>query len=186
MLDCILRGLLPSLSESFDNKHNEQGIDGVVNMQSKKKPIVITLLSLFLLAALVVAATNRCSFTGGLSFPGFTEKSAIRANWGVQVPNEFKEEYTKSTASFHGDGGRYTVYQASKQSDFTSDFSSTRSKEIEDFVCEMGISLEVPPEYQPDLGTNYTWIKLEKNDTNTLVMLYIPENMRLFVVQFFS
>ena len=155
-------------------------------MKSKKKPIVITLLCLFLLAAFVVATIVRCSSTGGLSFPGSTEKSAIKANWGVQVPNEFKEEYTKSTESFHRDGGRYTVYQASKQSDFTSDFSSTRSKEIEDFVREIGISLEVPPEYQPDLGTDYTWTKLEKNDTNTLVMLYTPEDMRLFVVQFFS
>ena len=79
-------------------------------MKSKKKPIVITLLCLFLPAAFAVAALVRCSSTGGLSFPGFTEKSAIKANWGVQVPNEFKEEYNKNTVSFHGDVGRYTVH----------------------------------------------------------------------------
>jgi len=73
-----------------------------------------------------------------------------------------------------------------KQSDFTSGFSATKSKEIEDFVRETGISLDVPSEYQSDLSASYTWTKLEKNVTNTLVMLYIPETLRLFVVQFIS
>jgi len=154
-----------------------------IKKSSKKKPLIITVLILFVLGIIVVAILIGPFFNGVL---GFTEKSAIRANWGVQVPNEFKEEYTKSTESFHGDGGRYTVYLASKQSDFTSDFSSTRSNEIEDFVRETGISLDVPSEYQPDLSANYTWTKLEKSDANTLVMIYSPETMRLFVVQFFS
>ena len=150
---------------------------------SKKKPQIITALILLVLGIIVVAILIGPFLNGVL---GFTEKSAIRANWGVQIPNEFKEEYTKSTESHHGDGGRYTVYLTSKQSDFTSDFSSTRSKEIEDFVRETAIRLDVPSEYQPDLSASYTWTKLEKSDTNTLVMIYTPETMRLFVVQFFS
>ena len=150
---------------------------------SKKKPLVITALILFVFGIIVVAILIGPPFNGLL---GFTVKSTIKANWGVQIPNEFKELYNKSTESFHGDGGRYTVYITSKQSDFVSDFTSTMSKEIEDFVRETGIIIDVPFEYQPDFNASYTWKKLESNNTNTLVMLYAPETMNLFIVQYFS
>jgi len=154
-----------------------------IKKSSKKKPLIITVLILFVLGIIAMAILIGHSINGVL---GFTEKSAIRVNWGVQIPIEFRELFNKSTESFHGDGGRYTVYMASKQSDFLSDFTATKSREIEAFVSETGISLDVPSEYQPDLSASYTWTKLENNDTNTLVMLYTPETMRLFVVQFFS
>jgi hypothetical protein len=115
----------------------------------------------------------------------FTEKYAIGVNWGVAIPEDFNEEYHTRTLSFHGDGERYTVYDASPQNSFVSGFSAVKDREIETFVSEIIQRLEVPADYQPDYKTVYAWKKNQKSDNSTLVMLYSSESKRLYVVQEF-
>ena len=149
-------------------------------MKRAMNPFSLVLL-LFVLATIILIILGYSYFVNTV----ITEKSLIESNWGITIPNDYEEIFNKNTQSFHGDGARYTVYNTSRQNYFTSNFTSTKDKNLEVFVSEIKLNLAVPIEYQPDLRSGYTWIEYKGDNSNSkLVMLYNPGSTRLFVIQY--
>lgn len=143
--------------------------------RARKKLNRVVVLSLiiiiFLVAFSIVLYRYMCNYMN-------TAKT-FELNWGIILPNDFKEEYYIDTgASFHGDGQRYSTFTGSN---FMTSLKEENNNELESEISDLYVSLNVPKEEQIDFSHNYSWIKIpQKNDERNYIYCIFDEEINKF------
>jgi len=144
-----------------------------------KKPIIISII-------ILIVAIPAVPYVAGNLY--FSTARVIEMNWGVSVPDGFEEIYhVKTPASFHGDGERYTVFEAKGgAAPGIGAFSNGRDAAAEMFVNAIMNNLEVPENKRPDTS-DYRWKSYSKSpqeeDGSSMIVIYTPENKRMYFVE---
>ncbi len=125
-------------------------------------------------------------------------REAFEANWGIDLPENMRKIYKKSTTTFFNDSIRYAVFEVNDEEFFASDFSEEKNEELEDYIAqelpEKGGELKINHKYFPDFDKEYIW-RTEEKDFSTsdrigekwkLSMIYFPETSELVIYQYFK
>jgi len=140
-----------------------------------KKPIIIPLI------LLIIAILVGPYIAGNLLF---SVNKSFEINWGISVPDGFQKVYHVKTAGFHGDGGRFSVFEAKGESDpKLSNFEWGRNTSVELFVNTIMADLEVPKDKRP-ASDDYYWKSYSKEeDGSSMIIIYSPEDKRMYFVE---
>ncbi len=89
------------------------------------------------------------------------------SRWEVELPKEFKMEFTNADTAhnnFHGDGTSISIYKAQNQPvEFISDFIKEKETAFEIFADDhldymiRSVKVEYPEDFRPDWDKNYYW-----------------------------
>lgn len=111
----------------------------------------------------------------------------IKLNWNIELPNNCDKVYSKSTASFHGDGPRYQIFQYDSPLDvYQSNFTNSIQTDDQIEIIELLDKLEVNKEYYPNFSTIVASKKtISSNDTISTIYLLYDTSHNLYIVEFF-
>lgn len=100
-------------------------------------------------------------------------------NWGITLPNDFKEEYYIDTgASFHGDGQRYSIFTGNN---FLTSLKEENNEKLESEISNLYIVLNVPKENQIDFSHQYSWTKIyQENDKSSYIYCILDKEINKF------
>ncbi len=139
----------------------------------KKKAVIITIVSVFLLIA-VILLVNRNH-----------DLRIIYLNWNITFPTNCKELYQiDSGASFLGDGQRYHVFKYDTNITLN-DFISEQiiSESDKERILDILSALNVKKDFYPYFG-NITYATMQKqNDHSTLYLCYSMSQRTLYVIE---
>lgn len=185
---CEILGI--SLNEFFAGEYlsddkmiqkSEENIMNIVNEENAKKRSLKTIIIVLSLVGIVL-------LTGLFGMYNFMKNymstaKTFKYNWGIIIPNDFKEEYyTDTGASFGGDGERYTIYSGTK---FTMDFNTENNEDLENTIKFMYEKLNIPKDKQIDFSHEYQWKKINDRDDKRDV-LYIIYDQKLNKYYFYE
>ena len=139
------------------------------------------------LTILAVVAVIAVAIPVGMYIAGnyyFTDARIYEENWGVNLPSNIKEEYSKKTeTSFHGDGLRYTIFKyEDSSSEFISSLSSDKDMDIENEFSAILASLSVEKNNYPDFTHDYL-SQCKDSYGNELYIIYDAIENKLYLVQ---
>jgi len=176
-----------SLNEFFAGKHlnkvevlesSEKNILNIAIEEKRtrnklKKVIMLSLIIVILLVAFCIGLYKyMCNYMN-------TAKT-FELNWGITLPNDFKEEYYIDTgASFHGDGKRYSIF---KGSNFMTSLKEEKNSELENEIYDLYDSLNVPKENQINFSHQYSWIRIfqKDDDRNYIYCIFDKETNKFY------
>jgi len=164
-------------------KNSEENIMNIVNEENAKKRSLKTIIVVLSLVGIVL-------FAGLFGMYNFMKNymstaKTFKYNWGIIIPNDFKEEYyTDTGASFGGDGERYTIYSGTK---FTMDFNTENNEDLEDTIKSMYEQLNIPKDKQIDFSHEYQWKKINDRDDkrDVLYIIYDQELNKYYFYELF-
>ena len=182
---CEILGI--SLNEFFAGQYlnkdeiKDNAEKNILNManqehQIRKKLTKVTWIALVIIASLVLAIIFLYNY--------MSVARTFELNWGVILPNDFKEEYHVETApSFHGDGVRYSVF---KGNNFMTDLNNQKNEELELEIKEAFKSLNIPETQQIDFSNNYSWTKIigDFDKRNYMYIIYDKEVNKFYFYEF--
>ncbi len=126
-----------------------------------------------------------CQLTGRI--PPHDSAGLYEKHWNIQFSADWKEAYhADSGPSFHGDGERYSIYEnvsGSSISDSGIPFIKGRNDTIKEAFQSLADTLGVEEEKQPDFTEPCIWARLSGEGGDYLVMLFVPEENKLFVAE---
>lgn len=185
---CEILGI--SLNEFFAGEYlsddkmiqkSEENIMNIVNEENAKKRSLKTIIIVLSLVGIVLLAGLFGMYNFMKNY--MSTAKTFKYNWGIIIPNDFKEEYyTDTGASFGGDGERYTIYSGTK---FTMDFNTENNEDLEDTIKFMYEKLNVPKDKQIDFSHEYQWKKINDRDDKRDV-LYIIYDQKLNKYYFYE
>ena len=137
----------------------------------KKVVIAFMIVIMLLIISMIGLYKYMCSF--------MSVSKTFELNWGIILPNDFKEEYyTDTGASFHGDGIRYSVFEGNN---FMTSLKEEKDEKLENEISELYISLNTPKEYQIDFSHKYIWTKvIQKDDERNYIYCIFDEEISKF------
>lgn len=185
---CEILGI--SLNEFFAGEYlsddkmiqkSEENIMNIVNEENAKKRSLKTIIIVLSLVGIVLLAGLFGMYNFMKNY--MSTAKTFKYNWGIIIPNDFKEEYyTDTGASFGGDGERYTIYSGTK---FTMDFNTENNEDLEDTIKFMYEKLNIPKDKQIDFSHEYQWKKINDRDDKRDV-LYIIYDQKLNKYYFYE
>lgn len=175
-----------SLNEFFAGKHlkqteiiksSEKNILNIVKKENRvrKKLNIVILVSLIIIIFLITFSIGlyryMCSY--------MSTAKTFELNWGIILPNDFKEEYYIDTgASFHGDGQRYSIFEGNN---FMTTLKEEKNHQLENEITNLYDSLNVPKENQINFSHKYSWIKIfQKNDERNYIYCIFDKKINKF------
>jgi len=187
---CEILGL--SLNEFFAGEYlsddkmiqkSEENIVNIVNEENAKKRSLKTIIIVLSLVGIVLLAGLFGMYNFMKNY--MSTAKTFKYNWGIIIPNDFKEEYyTDTGASFGGDGERYTIYSGTK---FTMDFNTENNEDLEDTIKFMYEKLNIPKDKQIDFSHEYQWKKINDRDDkrDVLYIIYDQELNKYYFYELF-
>ena len=121
-----------------------------------------------------------------------TFEEAFKINWGIDLPENMKIEFSKSEAG--RDGLRYSVLKAETEpTEFIADFSIERDEGLEnrENLLISKAEFKVPESFLPDWEAVYYWKHTGKGYSKSriywdnLYMLYFPGSLTFIILQDF-
>lgn len=146
----------------------------------KSKKLALTVVIIVIAAAVIIPLGM---YLGGNYY--FSDARIYEETWNINLPQNVKEEYSeKSSASFHGDGVRYTIFKyEDNNSGFTNDFKAEKAPEIENEVNSILAALSVAEENRPNFSNEYLWNYRESQGGDQLYIIYDTAEAKLYFVQ---
>lgn len=165
------------LKQEEELRNSEKNILNIAieeNNTRKKlnKVIILSLIIIILLIGFIIGFYKyMCNYMN-------TAKT-FELNWGLVLPNDFKEEYYIDTgASFHGDGQRYSIFTGNN---FLTTLKEEKNEQLENEITSLYTSLKVPQEKQIDFSHQYSWTKiLQKDDNRNYIYCIYDEEINKF------
>lgn len=133
----------------------------------------------------------------------WSRESAFEEYWNINIPTGFEVIYKKNNQhGFEADGSRYSIYKIKDTSTLSlplislknnnkkiytidGDSSDDLSEEIEEIVKTTTLELNIPERFKPKFDEYYNWQKFVKFG-GTLVVVYIPNENKVFFIEKFS
>lgn len=175
-----------SLNEFFAGQHLkkeeifENSEKNILNIAVEKKKAKTKLRKIILFLIIVIIFLVACTI--GLykymcNYMSVTK--TFELNWGIILPNDFKEEYYIDTGkSFHGDGQRYSVFTGDN---FLTSLKDEKNKDLENEISNLYILLKVPKEKQIDFSHQYSWLKInQKDDDRNYIYCIFDKEIKKF------
>ena len=187
---CEILGI--SLNEFFAGEYlsddkmiqkSEENIMNIVNEENAKKRSLKTIIIVLSLVGIILLAGLFGMYNFMKNY--MSTAKTFKYNWGIIIPNDFKEEYyTDTGASFGGDGERYTIYSGTK---FTMDFNTENNEDLEDTIKFMYEKLNIPKDKQIDFSHEYQWKKINDRDDkrDVLYIIYDQELNKYYFYELF-
>jgi len=187
---CEILGI--SLNEFFAGEYlsddkiiqkSEENIMSIVNEENAKKRSLKTIIIVLSLVGIILLAGLFGMYNFMKNY--MSTAKTFKYNWGIIIPNDFKEEYyTDTGASFGGDGERYTIYSGTK---FTMDFNTENNEDLEDTIKFMYEKLNIPKDKQIDFSHEYQWKKINDRDDkrDVLYIIYDQELNKYYFYELF-
>ncbi len=148
------------LTQSELLKNSEKNILNIAikEKRTRKKLKKVMMLSLIIIILLIAFSIGLYKYMCNY----MSTAKTFELNWGIILPNDFKEEYYIDTGtSFHGDGQRYSIF---KGNNFMTSLKEEKNSELESEVSNLYNSLNVPKEKQIDFSHKYSWVKILQKD----------------------
>ncbi len=165
------------LNQAEALEHSEKNILNIAieEKKTRKKLKKAMMLSLIIIAGLVVFSIGLYKYMCNY----MNTAKTFELNWGITLPNDFKEEYYIDTgASFHGDGKRYSVF---KGNSFLTTLETGKNEELESEISNLYISLNIPKENQIDFSHQYSWTKIfQKDDERNYIYCIFDKEINKF------
>ena len=108
--------------------------------KKKLKKIVVVLLSIIFL--LIISCFTVYKYVNDYA----SVSKTFEKNWGIVLPNDFKEEYHTNTGiGFHGDGEHYSIFEGTN---FLTELKEEKNEELESEISKLYKTLNIPKEKQ--------------------------------------
>ena len=180
-----------SLNELFAGQHindndlqenSEKNLLNIVKKENhtRKKLSIFIRISLAIIIVLIISLIALYKFMSNY----MSVAKTFELNWGIILPNDFKEEYYVDTgASFHGDGERYSVF---KGNNFMTSLKKEKNQELESVISKLYISLKVSKENQINFSHQYSWTKIisKDDDRNYIYCIFDEEANKFYFYEF--
>ena len=112
---------------------------------------------------------------------------AYEKRWEIELSSEWKEVYyADSGPSFHGDGMRYSIYKnvsVGSIGDLGISLIKGKNDAVSEEVRVVTEALETEDKNHPDFAEDFVWARLLKEDGSYLILLFFPEDNRLFLAE---
>ena len=147
---------------------------------TRKKLSIFIRISLAIIIVLIISLIALYKFMSNY----MSVAKTFEQNWGIILPNDFKEEYYVDTgASFHGDGERYSVF---KGNNFMTSLKKEKNQELESVISKLYISLKVSKENQIIFSHQYSWTKIisKDDDRNYIYCIFDEEANKFYFYEF--
>jgi len=151
------------LNMAIEENHTRKKLNRVI--------VVSVIIIIFLVICTIGLYKYICNF--------MTTSKMFELNWGIILPNDFKEEYYIDTGvSFHGDGQRYSIF---KGNHFMTSLETERNEELENEISNLYVSLNIPKENQIDFSHPYSWTKIfQKEDHRNYIYCIFDAEIHTF------
>ncbi|WP_340026558.1 hypothetical protein MHI24_15890 [Paenibacillus sp. FSL K6-1096] len=127
-----------------------------------------------------------------------SHKNQYEHNWQLQLPSKFKEldQYTNQ-GGFRGEGTRYTIFRTEEKQlssilkpysgrkvieQYSGDSLHDNERDIQKYVEDTLLSLDVPEDKVPDFNGVYSWQDFNY-ESDRLVVLYFPNKKICYFVE---
>ena len=179
-LNELFAGQLINNNELQEN--SEKNLLNIVKKENhtRKKLKIFSGISLTIIIVLTISLIALYRFMSNY----MSVAKTFELNWGIILPNDFKEEYYVDTgASFHGDGERYSVF---KGNNFMTSLKKEKNQELESVISKLYISLKVSKENQINFSHQYSWTKIisKDDDRNYIYCIFDEEVNKFYFYEF--
>ena len=108
--------------------------------------------------------------------------------WEERIRRQDMKEvcHADSGPSFHGDGRRYGVYEnvsGDSIAELGCSFVSGKNDAVAEEFQAVAEALETEEKNQPDFTKDFAWARLAKEDGSFLILLFFPEDNRMFLAE---
>lgn len=112
----------------------------------------------------------------------------IYNNWGIMLPNDWKEIYEyQSDSSSLGDGERYHVFECDDFETVANDIDWEKSKNenVENMILSTIEGFSIKSDYVINFQSEYEYFYKQKNDNSKLLIVHILESNLVYIIENF-
>lgn len=118
---------------------------------------------------------------------GRDSAAGYEKRWEIEFSSEWKEVcHADSGPSFHGDGMRYGIYENVSEGSIAElgcSFVRGKNGAVAEEFQDVTEALETEDKNQPDFTKDFAWARLAKEDGSFLILLFFPEDNRMFLAE---
>ena len=118
---------------------------------------------------------------------GRDSAAGYEKRWEIEFSSEWKEVcHADSGPSFHGDGMRYGIYENVSEGSIAElgcSFVRGKNDAVAEEFQDVTEALETEDKNQPDFTKDFAWARLAKEDGSFLILLFFPEDNRMFLAE---